>query len=388
MSEEDRFQQELLRLQQEQLLRTPRNVQPLPNGRILVDGQKRIDFSANDYLNLALHPRLFQAATEVAKVYGCGARASALVTGHTHWHQKLEQQLAAFEQTESAVLFPTGYAANLGVISALVGKGDTIFCDRFNHASLVDGCRLSGARLRIYRHDQLDILERELNKAQGESKRLIVTDSVFSMDGDAAPLSELCDLTEKYAAELLVDEAHATGILGERGSGYCERLGLEERVRYRIGTLSKALGTLGGFTVGTEAYCSWIWNHAREQIYSTALPPMICAAAVMALQLIQQEPWRRRALHQRCQQLREGLIELSLQGPERSIGPIIPVIIGDAAKTMQAAGQLQQLGFEVAAIRPPTVAAGTSRLRISLSCAHSEEDVTALLEALQQVLPG
>ncbi len=298
------------------------------------------------------------------------------------WHERLEQAIADFEQTEAAVLFPTGFAANLGTIAALVRTDDTVFCDRLNHASLVDGCRLSGAKLRVYRHDRLDVLERELSKTDSGARRWIVTDSVFSMDGDLAPLADLCDLAERYGAELIVDEAHATGVFGDNGRGVCELSGTESRVAVRIGTLSKAVGCLGGFVACSEQLRVWLWNSARTQMFSTALPPSVCAAAMASLQIIRDEPQRRQRLRSLSRQLAEPLRESGLNVPKGVAGPIVPVLLGDAQPAVDAAGRLFDAGFLVGAIRPPTVPQQTSRLRVCMSTAFEEADIDELAAAV------
>lgn len=373
---------ELDELRRSGLARARRCATSLPDGWCLVSGKKLRDFASNDYLNLAHDPRLVAAATEAARDAGTGAAASALITGRTLWHAALEDRLAAFERQPRALLFPTGYAANLGTVGALAGKGDSVFCDRLNHASLVDGCRLSGARLRVYRHDDLSGLARALQKSAGSRRRLIVTDSLFSMDGDAAPLGELCRLAERYGSMLLVDEAHATGVLGADGRGLAELAGVEDQVPVRIGTLSKALGSLGGFVTGSEELIEWLWNRARPQMFSTALPPGCCAAATAALQIVEDEPWRRECLLKRCDEFRTLLSNAGIATPAGGIGPIVPVLLNSPERAVQAAAHLEELGFLVAAIRPPTVPQGTSRLRMTLHCDHTTEDLCGLTAAL------
>jgi len=364
-----------------------RVVRSLPNGRCRVDGKTLINFSTNDYLDLAGDPRVVQAAESVLQEYGCGARASALVSGRTVWHEQLEERLADFEGETSAVLFPTGYAANLGTLTALIGSQDVAFCDRFNHASLIDGCRLSGAKLRVYRHTRLDRLERELNKAAGFRRRWIVTDGVFSMDGDLPPLGELCDLAERFDAAVLVDEAHGTGVFGSLGRGVCEFLDVEECIAVRIGTLSKAVGCLGGFVAGSRKLTDYLWNAARPQVFSTALPPAVCAAAVAALDVLERSDWRRKRLHELADRLRNRLKNGGIPIPANCVAPIVPVVIGEPSAAVEIARRLEQHGFLVPAIRPPTVSRGTSRLRISLSCAHSMDDVDQLAAAITELVP-
>lgn len=363
------------------LSRGRRAVQPLPDGACEISGRRLWNFASNDYLGLAGDPRLAEAAKSVLDECGVGARASALVTGRTEWHVRLEQALARFEGQEAAVLFPTGYAANVGAIAALIEEEDIVFCDRLNHASLIDGCRLSGAKLRVFRHSELETLERELAKGAGFRRRLIVTDAVFSMDGDMAPLRELCDLAERFDADVLVDEAHGTGVFGEHGRGACEHWGVEDRVAVRVGTLSKAVGTLGGFVAGPQTLIDWLWNRARPQVYSTALPPAICAAATVAIEIIHDEPSLRAKLWRNCEFVRHS------QSAMTSVGPIIPIVLGDPDAVIVAQRKLEERGCLVAAIRPPTVPQGTSRLRISLSAAHDESALQNLVEALREVVP-
>ncbi|MHC4875424.1 MAG: aminotransferase class I/II-fold pyridoxal phosphate-dependent enzyme [Planctomycetota bacterium] len=391
----DWLDSELRRLTDRDLLRSRRTYRPLSAGWCNVDGRRCRNFASNDYLNLAADPRVVEAAQRALADVGAGSRASALVCGRTDWHERLERAVANFEQTESALLFPTGFSANLGTIAALVRNSDVVFCERLNHASLVDGCRLSGARLRIFRHDRLAILERELSKARDritasrtgneQTPRLwIVTDSVFSMDGDVAPLSELCHLAERFEAELIVDEAHATGVFGDHGRGICELSGTESRVAVRVGTLSKAVGCLGGFVAGSCSLCDWLWNSARTQMFSTALPPSICAAAEQALEIIRSEPQRREHLHALSRHLTAGLREIGLNVPDNVAGPIVPVLLGDPAAAVDAAGRLLDAGFLAGGIRPPTVPPGTSRLRLCVSAAYCEGDIDELVTAIGQ----
>ncbi|MEX0704659.1 MAG: 8-amino-7-oxononanoate synthase [Planctomycetales bacterium] len=377
----------LAELDGEGLLRGRRSVAALPDGWCEVDGRRLRNFASNDYLGLAHDPRLIEAARG-ALSGGVGAGASPLVAGRGEWHARLEQRLAAFEGQPAAVLFPTGYAANLGTIAALAGRGDAVFCDRLNHASLVDACRLSGARLRVYRRDRLEDFERELAKAAGAARRFVVTDSLFSMDGDAAPLPELCALAEKHDALLIVDEAHATGVFGARGRGIAEWQGVEERVAVRVGTLSKAIGAVGGFVAGPRTLVDWLWNRARTQIYSTALPPAMCAAACAAIDVIEQEPERRERLRATAQRFRHELRGAGLLVPATCVGPIVPVILDGPRRAMRVAAELEDEGFLVAAIRPPTVPRGTSRLRITLTAAHSDRDVEELAAAVARCAAG
>ncbi len=360
-------------LEQDNLVRPHRQVELLASGRCRVDGQLLIDFSSNDYLGLARDVRLTEAAA--------GAGASPLISGRSPRYCQLEDELAAFEGAAATLLFPSGFAANTGTVAAMVGPGDTVFSDHDNHASLIDGCRLSGARTCIYRRDRLDQLARQLDEAADVPRRLIVTDGVFSMDGVLAPLGDLCDLAEQYDAMLLVDEAHGTGVHGANGRGSCEALGVEDRVTLRVGTLSKAVGSTGGFVVGDGPFIEYLWHRARTQVFSTALSPASCAAASAGLRVISREPERRQHLADLSDRLRGHLYRMELSTPSET-GAILPVILGDAGRVIDAAADLRDRGFFVPAIRPPTVGNGTARLRISLSASHSVDDVDRLADAL------
>jgi len=368
------------------LLRRRRTVRPLPDGWCEIDGRRVRNFASNDYLNLAHDPRLIAAAQHVLSEAGVGATASALVCGRTVWHERLERTLAEFEEQPAAVLFPTGMAANLGTVAALAGKDDAVFSDRLNHASLIDGCRLSGAKLSIYHHDALDELAETLERAVQARRRFIVTDAVFSMDGDLAPLPELCELAERSDAMLIVDEAHATGVFGEHGRGACEHCGAEGRVAVRIGTLSKALGALGGFVTGSPELVDYLWNSARTQIFSTALPPAVCAAATESLAILRHEPQLMTELAGRCRAFRQALLARGVPPLAGSIGPIVPVVIGDPERTVHVAARLEARGYLVGAIRPPSVPQGTSRLRITVTLAHLVETLVEFAEVLAEEL--
>jgi 8-amino-7-oxononanoate synthase len=348
-----------------------------------IDGREFVNFGSNDYLSLAGDARLAEAAAAATRDEGWGAGASPLVVGHGSSHARLERQLAEFEGTEAALLFSTGYAANVGVITSLVGRGDVVFSDALNHASIVDGCRLSRAEVRVYPHGDADKLAEMLRDSGGVRRRLIVTDGLFSMDGDVAPLGELAELAEKHDAMLVVDEAHATGVFGAEGRGTCEAAGVEDRVDVRVGTLSKALGSVGGFVAGRRPLIDWLVNKARPYVFSTALPPAAAAASCAALDVVQSEPRRRTELLERSAVLREAIVAQGWDvGP--SVSQIIPIVVGDAARTMQLAAMLRTVGFLVPPIRPPSVPDGASRLRLSLSYGHTPVKIDGLLAALGQ----
>jgi 8-amino-7-oxononanoate synthase len=354
-----------------------------PGGaRVACAGGSLVNFASNDYLGLACDPRVVAAGVQAAQAFGWGAGASPLVAGWRTPHQALADALAQFEHTEAAVLFPTGYAANTGTIAALAGRGDALFSDRLNHACLIDGARLSGAEIFVYPHRDVGSVQALLARERGRFRRaLLMTDGVFSMDGDLEPLGDLAALAEQYDAMLLVDEAHGTGVFGPDGRGAASACGAAERVPVRVGTLSKALGASGGFVAGSRRLIEWLINRARPLIYSTALPPAVAAAAHEALAISQREPWRREHVHALGKRLRDAL---ALAGIDcgHATGPIVPVVLGDPERTLAAASRLRASGFLVPAIRPPSVPEGTSRLRISVTAAHTEEDVDALAREL------
>ncbi len=353
--------------------------------RIEIDGQTLINFGSNDYLGLAADPRVIAAARDAMERYGWGSGASPLVTGRSELHAELERKLAEFEGTEAALLFPSGYAANVGTITALVGKGDAIYSDELNHASIIDGCRLSGAEVHVYPHCDLAQLEVMLKKGRDYRRRLIVTDSLFSMHGDIAPLSRLASLARLHNAMLLVDEAHATGLFGRNRRGLCEEVGVEEVVNIRVGTLSKALGSHGGFVAGSQRLIDWLANRARPYVFSTAAPPPVAAAGLAALEICQQEPDLLRKLQEPALRLRGALVKRQLiQSALNS--QIVPVLLGDADRTMAAATELRRRGFFVPGIRPPSVPEGQSLLRISLTALHTEEQIDALVKALTEII--
>jgi len=353
-----------------------------PQGvRIVVEGRELVNFGSNDYLGLAADAGLIEAVRRAMEEEGFGSGASPLVTGRGRSHAELEERLARFEGTEAALLFPTGFAANAGTISALTDRGDAILSDRRNHASIIDGCRLSNADVHVYEHGDVDHCDSILRQTAAARRRLIVTDSIFSMDGDAAPLVELADLARRHDAMLMVDEAHATGVFGQRGRGLCEHLGVEDRVHIRVGTLSKALGSMGGFVAGSRSLIDYLVNRARPYIFSTAMPMPVAAAAVAALDIVEQEPQRRTGLLSRAAALRETLRAQGWDTAD-SAAQIIPIIVGAADAAMRLSAELREQGLFVPGIRPPSVPEGRSLLRISLSHGHTEEMVDRLAAAL------
>jgi 8-amino-7-oxononanoate synthase len=377
----DWIDDELTRLKREGLLRTLTTREPPQGPVVSIGGQELINFGANDYLALANDPRLKEAACAAIESEGIGAGASPLVTGRSQTHARLERRIAEFEGTEAALVFPSGFAANVGTVTALVDRGDCIFADQKNHASLIDGCRLSRAEVHVYKHGDVEDLTELLRTHRDARRRLIVTDSLFSMDGDLAPLREIAELADRYDCMLLVDEAHASGVFGPRGRGVCEHLGVEEQVHARIGTLSKALGCAGGFVAGSRKLIAWLVNRARPYIFSTTQPAAIAAAAIAAIDIVEREPQRRTALLERAAALRARLIEQGWNVGQ-SESQIIPLYIGEPERTMQLAARLREGGIFIPGIRPPSVPEGESLLRISLSYGHSEAMIERLVSAL------
>jgi len=376
---------ELVALEERHLRRRLLTREGRQSARLTIDGRELVNFGSNDYLALAADPRLGRAVSEALEREGWGSGASPLITGHALPHRQLEERLAAFEGTEAALLFPSGYAANVGAVAALVGPGDAVFTDRKNHASLLDGCRLSRADVRVYPHNDCRRLDALLARSASYRRRLIGTDSLFSMDGDLAPLGELAALAEQYGAMLLVDEAHATGVFGPHGRGAAEYLGVEDRVDVRVGTLSKALGCAGGFVAGSRSLIEWLVNRARPYVFSTAGPAALAAAAMAAMDIVVNEPERRRQLLVRAEGLRKELASMGWN-VGASAGQIIPVIVGEADRAVRLSVRLRDEGFFVPAIRPPTVPEGEACLRISLTAGHTEEMIAALAAAMQS--PG
>jgi 8-amino-7-oxononanoate synthase len=376
--------QELAALEAQALRRHLQVVEEvLPSGRVRVGGQVLLNLSSNDYLGLAQDPRLIAAAQEAAARWGAGAGASRLVAGHLGLHEAVEADLAAFKGTEAAVLFCTGYMANLGVITALLGPGDVIFSDRLNHASIMDAIKLSGAALHRYPHRDMDKLEKILQQTPGGKRRLIITDSVFSVDGDLAPLWELVSLKERYGAWLMLDEAHATGVLGPGGAGLAQALGLTAGVDIQMGTLSKALGSLGGYVAGERRLIDYLHNKARSFIYTTAMPPPVLGAIQAALVIVRAEPEKRLRLQQEAEKFRRGLQDAGFDTLD-SETQIVPVLVGNNETTLKFAADLRARGLMAVALRPPTVPPGRARVRFSLSAAHSAADLAQALEAIVQ----
>ncbi len=378
---------QLVQYEQENLYRTRQVIDGPPGVEVSIAGEKLLSFCSNDYLGLANHPEVVAAFHRGLDEYGVGSGAAHLVTGHIREHHALEEELADFVQRPRALLFSTGYMANLGVMTALAGRGDRIFEDRLNHASLLDGARLSDARLVRYAHCDTEALGQSLASAP-PGEYLVATDGVFSMDGDCAPLPELAAVAGQHAAWLLVDDAHGIGVTGPdgRGSVAAAGLGLAE-VPVLMGTLGKAVGTFGAFVAGSDDLIETLIQRARTWIYTTAPPPALASATRAALRLVTREAWRREQLQQLVVRFRAGAEQLGL-ATGVSTTPIQPVIVGEPETALRLSEALHAAGILITAIRPPTVPEGTARLRITFSALHTEAQVDRLLDALDVVKRG
>ncbi len=398
----DSITEKLDRLKASGLYRTLRTIEGAQGPRVKIDGKEVILLCSNNYLGLADHPRLKEAAIKAIEKYGAGSGASRLVSGTMGLHHELEERIARFKGTEAALVFNSGYGANVSVIPALVGRGDTVFSDKLNHASIIDGCVLSRAEFKRYPHKDVDALERLLSgdsadsttslcfvrksgTAPAGSRKLIVTDSVFSMDGDIAPLPEIIELAQRYGAMVMVDDAHATGVLGNTGKGSLEHFGLKsDDDIIQMGTLGKALGTFGAYISGSRELIDYLINKARGFIFSTSLPPSVLGSSVAAIDLVEDEPYLRQALWEKTWYLKKGFDSLGFDtmGSET---PIIPVFVGDAVKSMEFSRRLMDEGIFVSGIRPPTVPEGKSRLRVTVMATHSYNDLDRAIEAFSKI---
>ena len=376
--------QRLQQLKSDNLYRTAKSITNNADGTCVFQGRTIVNFSGNDYLNLAhdtaSSPQYQQVANSIV-----GSTASALVSGRSIWHERLEKQLAQFEETEAALLFPTGYAANLGIMTGLVQSEDLVLCDKDNHARIIDACRQCAGRMLVFRRDRLDQLEHTLQKRRTEfCHAFIVCDGVYSMDGTVPDLKRIAKLAERFEAAVIVDEAHGTGILGKNGRGASEACEVENQIFARIGTMSKAMGGIGGFVVSNQATIDLLRHTARTQFFSTALPPAICAAMLESLRIIQSEPNRRLTLQSLVQQAHYLCQEFQLQTIESGLAPIIPIVIGNSLLVQQVSQQLLEQGFLVPAIRPPTVKSGTDRLRLSLNIHHTTDQIRQVCQIVKQ----
>jgi 8-amino-7-oxononanoate synthase len=378
------FKEDLQTLAKQHLLRELSLIDSPSAPVISLEGQEVLLFASNNYLGLANHPQVKVAATKAIEEFGVGAGASRLISGTMTPHHTLERDLARLKSTEASLTFSSGYATNIGVIPSLAKADSLILADRLCHASLIDGCRLSRATLRIFHHNDLAHLKRLLSSHSPHASALIITEGVFSMDGDLAPLPEMARLAEEFESTLLVDDAHGTGVMGPNGRGTVEHYGLDPASILHMGTLSKAIGASGGFVAGPKDFVAYLINTSRSFIYSTALPPAMAAAASTSLAIIQQEPQRRRKLWRNREFLHNGLVDMGFELTNTQ-SPILPIIVKDPELGLQMSHRLREEGVWIPAIRPPTVPKGTSRLRITVTADHSIKQLETALRALQKV---
>lgn len=378
----DFIERQLEEIRSRNLYRQLKVVDGEQDATVRLNGREVLNLSSNNYLGLANHPALKEAAREALDRYGCGSGASRLISGNMTAHEELERRIARFKGTEAALVFNSGYQANVGIIATLVEKDDVVLSDQLNHASIIDGCRLSRAAVSVYRHCDMDHLASLLEEAPAAARKLIATESIFSMDGDIAPLQEIVALAERHGAMVMVDEAHATGVRGPDGAGVVAELGLGDRVLVQMGTLGKALGAFGAYVAGAAKLKDLLVNRARSFIFTTSLPPVVLAMAAAAVELVKEEPERQCALQRNTRRLRDGLEQLGY-----AVGgstQIIPVMVGEEQPCMQLAAHLLEAGFYVQGIRPPTVPPGTSRLRVTTMSTHTTEQMDQALEAFGQ----
>ncbi len=359
-----------------------RTMSTAPQPQMIVNGKEQVVFSSNNYLGLANDPILLEKALKTLQEFGLGSSGSRLTTGNTEWHEKLEQRIASFKKTEAALLFSSGYLANIGVLSSLPEKGDVLLSDQLNHASIIDGCRLSKAETVIYQHADMNSLEQKLQEAQAYNRIFIVTDGVFSMDGTIASLDQIMKLAKRYDAYVIVDDAHATGVLGEGGRGTSELFGVSPDVV--IGTLSKAAGVEGGFVTGSRVLIDFLLNHARTFIFQTAVPSVSCAAAYAAIDMIEKGQDKRERLLRKIKIIKSTLESMGFKVYGHDT-PIIPVIIGDTETSVRFSKKLQENGIYAPAIRPPTVPNGESRIRLTVAAAHNDSQVEHLLTSFKDI---
>ena len=379
----------LFALQSAGLKRALRPVRQRRGGSVQIEHDRVADFASNDYLGLAADARIARAATAVLQAEGTGAGAARLISGHHPIHEALENEIAAFKQTARALLFPAGYMANIGTIPALAAEGDVIYTDELNHASIVDGCRLSKATKRIFPHCNVDALRQMLEADKGQFRRsMIVVEGVFSMDGDVFPLDQLVALAKVYNAWTYVDDAHGTGILGRTGRGTPEYFGVSQDIDVVVGTLGKAFGTMGAYVAGSRSLIEFLISTARAFIFTTGTPPAMAAATLEALHIVKAEPWRRDAVRDRARQLRDRLRAGGRETTGLADGHIIPIRIGDPVLTMAIVVDLRRRGYLVGGVRPPTVPSGTSRLRVSVSAVHPPEVIDAFAASLLEAMRG
>lgn len=375
---------ELHNLKKIDLFRELKLVESSQGPRVTINGKEIILLCGNNYLGLANHPAIKKAAIKAIREYGCGSGASRLISGTMTLHHELEKKIAQFKETDSALIFNSGYHANMGVLPSLMKNKDVIFCDELNHASIIDGCRLSKAETVFYPHKDMNLLEELLKKPGKYKKKIIVTDGIFSMDGDLAPLPDIVSLAEKYSAFSMVDDAHATGVFGKKGKGSVEHFNLSKKIDIQMGTLGKALGSFGAFIAGSKELTDYLINRSRPFIYTTALPPAVLAASIAAIDMIQSKPVFRKKLWKNVNYFKEGLKKRGFN-KVNSDSQIIPIIIGDTKKTVAAGKYLFGKGVFVVGIRPPTVPRRKERLRITIMASHNRKDLDYALNILEEM---
>ena len=376
--------QELAELRKLHLFREYRTIHGVPAEGVEIKGQRLLNLSGNNYLGIANHPLIKESAAKAIKDVGCGATASRLMAGNYELYDRVEQELARFKNTEAALVLNSGYIANLGIITALVGKGDLVVSDKLNHASIIDGILLSGAKFVRYKHLDVAHLERILQKASGYRHKLIVTDSVFSMDGDLAPLPEIVRLKEKHGAVLMIDEAHGGGVFGRNGRGLAEFYGVSDRVDVNMGTLSKAFGCGGAYVAGRKILIDYLKNKARSLIYTTGLPPAILGSIMGALQVVQSEGWRRNEVTAKAAWVRNEFVQEGFN-TLNSASQIIPLITGDNETALEFSRRLYEANILAMAVRPPSVPPNSARLRLTVMATHRQEDLVRAVETIKQI---
>ncbi|OLN34045.1 8-amino-7-oxononanoate synthase [Desulfosporosinus metallidurans] len=378
------LEQRLENLREEHLFRELKSVTGAIGKWVEIKGRRLLNLSSNNYLGIACHPMLKTAAIQGVQQLGCSATSARLIVGNYELYDQVEKDLARFKDTEAALIFNSGYTANVGIIPALAGRGDIIISDKINHASIIDGIRLSGAEFLRYKHIDMVDLERCLKKAEGYRGKLIVTDSVFSMDGDLAPLPEIVKLKEKYGAVLMIDEAHGSGIFGENGRGLAEFYEVTDRVEITMGTLGKAFGCSGAYVAGRKVLIDYLRNKARSFIFTTGLPPSVLASVQAALQVVQQEKWRREEVLAKAAWVRDELTEAGFN-LLNSECQIIPILVGDNAATLAFSRRLFDVNILAMAVRPPTVPLNAARLRLTIMATHSNEELAWAVEQIKQI---
>lgn len=380
----DFLHDEIEQLKQAGVFRYPRVLEGAQEPRAVFDGKEVVNLSSNNYLGLANHPKLREAARRAVDTYGAGSASVRTIAGTMSLHTELERRLAAFKRTEAALVYQSGFTANSGTVSAILGREDVIISDELNHASIIDGSRLSRATIKIYPHKDVAAMRRLLEESKDARRILVITDGVFSMDGDIAPLPDIVEVAKKYGAIVMVDDAHASGVLGENGRGTVDHFGLHGQVDIQIGTLSKAIGVLGGYVAGPQVLIDYLVQRARPFLFSTSHPPAVTAACLAALDILEQDDSLIKRLWDNARCFKEGLAELGfdVSGSET---PIIPVIVGDGAKAMQLSDRLFEEGVFAQGIAYPTVPRGKARVRTIVTAAHSREDLDRALAAFEKV---